>query len=108
MRRDRKPLLVPPEKIVRKIARNKKTELKRMIEMFGENVAAQIMVEFAGETIFFPRYSTLYRTSVVSYVKAELENLDGEEFEKRVRQLAHLFQKPERLILRINENGKYA
>lgn len=79
-----------------------------MIEMFGENVAAQIMVEFAGETIFFPRYSTLYRTSVVSYVRAELEDLDGDEFTKRVSQLAHLFQKPERHILQINETEKYA
>jgi len=68
--------LVPIERIVPVIAKkNPRTRLERLIEMFGENIAAQIMIEFAGQALYFPRVSTLNRTVTVLYIRQELKNL---------------------------------
>ena len=102
--------LVPLERIVPIIAKkNPRTRLERIIEMFGENTAAQIMIEFAGQALYFPRVSTLNREVTAFYIKQELKNLrkDRPEFKKRARQLAHLFKMPERRILKIYRNSKY-
>ena len=84
--------LVPPERIVAAMAK-KNSKIARLIERFGENVAASIMLEFQGEIFYFPRASTLNRMVTVLYIREELKNLrkDSFDFRRRTRQLAHLF-----------------
>lgn len=110
MVKKKEKILVPPENYVSIIGKkNPRTKLERLIELFGPTIAATIMLEFAGEALYFPRVSTLNRTVTVLYIKQELKNKrrDRSEFRERVKQLAHLFKKPERSILKIYENGKY-
>ena len=110
MVKKKEKILVPPENYVAIIGKkNPRTKLERLIELFGPTVAATIMLEFAGEALYFPRVSTLNRTVTVMYVKQELKNLRHErpEFRERVRQLAHLFKKSEKTIIKIYKNGKY-
>jgi hypothetical protein len=110
MAEKKEKILVPPENYVAIIARkNPRSKLERLIEMFGPTVAAAIMIEFAGQALYFPRLSTLNREVTVLYVRQELKNLrkDRPEFRKRIRQLAHLFKMPEHRILKIYRNGKY-
>ena len=100
--------LVPPERIVAAMAKTN-SKIARLIELFGENVAASIMLEFQGEIFYFPRASTLNRMVTVMYMREELKNLrkDSLDFRRRTRQLGHLFAIPERRILKIYKNGKY-
>jgi hypothetical protein len=67
------------------------------------------MIEFAGQALYFPRVSTLNREVTVMYIRQELKNLrrDRLEYRERIRQLAHLFKKSEKTIIKIYKNGKY-
>ena len=103
-------ILIPPENYVADIAKKRpRSQLDKLIDMFGENIASAIMVTFAGSTLHFPNKSTLTRVATVKYIQQELKSLrrGRAEFDRRGAKLSMLFGKSEKAIMRIYKNGKY-
>ena len=103
-------ILIPPENYVADVAKKMpRSQLDKLIAMFGANVASVIMETFAGRAIHIPNKSTLFRVACIKYIRQELKGIPcvSKKFNLNVRKLSMFYGKSKRKIVRIWKTGRY-
>ena len=86
--------IIPLVKILKEIERERpRTRLTELAALVGEENAAAIMIAFAGDSIHFPRMSSINKFMKEQYVKRELKGLHKGKngYDEKVNHLAELF-----------------
>jgi len=86
--------IIPPVKILKEIERERpRTRLTELAALVGEENAAAIMIAFSGDSIHFPRMSSINKIMKEKYVKRELKGLHKGKngYDEKVNHLAELF-----------------
>jgi hypothetical protein len=102
--------LVSAGEIARALARQSKSDhISRIIELVGEDRAGLLLLKFAGESISFPRKSSLWRIAKAEHIQKELMPFrkNPHEFKVRVRKLSRLLKMSKPAIVRTFKLGRY-
>lgn len=88
----------------------KNTRLDRISELLGRDKAAALMMEFAGQPLYFPRRTTLWRFAKPLIIRRELRYIqkDTPEFRKKIRELSRVLKTSKSSIIRMYESGRYS
>ena len=103
--------LVSPAEIAHALSkRSKNDHIRRIIELVGEDRAGLLLLKFAGETISFPRKSSLWRIAKAEYIQKELRPFrkNPHEFKIKVRKLSRLLKMSRPSVIRTLESGRYS
>ena len=98
------------EEIIRILAKTKKNKaLNTLIEKIGFTNAAIVCENLAGELLYIPTRSTLWRAAILYYAQKYLEGVEknSKDYKKRLEYLAQLFNLPKKAFERMMIEKKY-
>ena len=101
---------IPMEEIIKILAKSKKNKaLDTLIEKIGLTNAAIVCENLAGESLYIPTKSTLWRAAILYYAKKYLAGVEknSTDYKKRLEYLAQLFNLPKKAFERMIEEEKY-
>jgi len=101
---------IPMEEIIRILSKTKKNKaLDTLIEKIGLTNAAIVCENLAGELLYIPTKSTLWRAAILFYAQKYLEGAkkNSKEYKKRLEDLAQQFNLPKKAFERMITEKKY-